>query len=158
MATHRKVHELIAAGAPLEEVLVEMIEGAERQDPSALGCVVLLDRESSTLHPGAGPSLPAEWLQAIDGVVIGPNIGSCGSAAWSGRLTISSDIAEDPKWAPVRDFALANGFRYCWSMPNHLFRRRSWELSAHVLSCAPLAVRSACRSTFRAASSARIRS
>jgi hypothetical protein len=90
VATHSKVHELIAAGAPLEDVPVELIGGVERQDPSVLGCVVLLDRESSTLHPGAGPSLPAEWLQAIDGVVIGPNIGSCGSAAWSGKLTISS--------------------------------------------------------------------
>jgi diguanylate cyclase (GGDEF)-like protein len=117
VATHGKVHELIAAGAPLEDVLVELINGVERQDPSVLGCVVLLDRESSTLHPGAGPSLPAEWLRAIDGVVIGPNIGSCGSAAWSGQLTISSDMAEDPKWAPIRDFAMASGLRHCWSMP-----------------------------------------
>jgi GAF domain-containing protein len=79
--------------------------------------VVLLDSETSTLHPGAGPSLPPEWLAAINGVVIGPNIGTCGSAAWSGRLTITEDIAEDPKWAPIRDFAVGVGLRHCWSMP-----------------------------------------
>ena len=117
VATHGKVHELIAAGAPLEDVLVELIKGVECQDPSVLGCVVLLDRESSTLHPGAGPSLPAHWLEAIDGVVIGPNVGSCGAAAWSGELKISSDIATDPNWAPIRDFAADAGFRHCWSMP-----------------------------------------
>jgi diguanylate cyclase (GGDEF)-like protein len=79
--------------------------------------VVLLDRESRTLHPGAGPSLPPHYLASIDGVVIGPNIGTCGSAAWSGLLTITEDIATDPKWAPVRDFATGAGLRHCWSMP-----------------------------------------
>ena len=82
-----------------------------------MACVVLLDRESSTLHPGAGPSLPPHWLEAIDGVVIGPNIGSCGSAAWSGELVISEDLSTDPKWTPVREFAATCGLSHCWSMP-----------------------------------------
>ena len=76
VASHHRVHELIARGAPLKDVLVELVEGIERHDPSVTGCVVLLDRESSTLHPGAGPSLPPHYLAAIDGVVIGPNVGS----------------------------------------------------------------------------------
>ena len=103
------MHDLIARGAPLRDVLVEVLEGIERYDPSVIACVVLLDRESSTLHSGLGPSLPPEWLAAIDGVVIGPNIGTCGAAAWSGQLTITEDIAEDPKWAPVRETAIACG-------------------------------------------------
>ena len=82
-----------------------------------LPCVVLLDRESSTLHPGSGPSLPPEWLAALDGAVIGPNIGTCGAAAWSGELTITEDIALDPKWAPIREPALRLDLRHCWSMP-----------------------------------------
>jgi hypothetical protein len=102
VATHGKVHELIAAGAPLCEVLVELVEGIERHDPSVIPCVVLLDRESHTLHPGAGPALPPHYLAATDGVVIGPNVGTCGSAAWSGTLTITPDVATDPKWAPIR--------------------------------------------------------
>ena len=72
----------------------ELVEGIEEYEPSVMACVVLLDRETSTLHPGAGPSLPPHWLEAIDGVVIGPNIGSCGSAAWSGELAISADISD----------------------------------------------------------------
>src|SRR2546430_5242699 len=59
--SHGKVHELIAAAAPLEEVLVELAEGIERHDPSVIACVVLLDRESNTLHPGPGPSRPAHY-------------------------------------------------------------------------------------------------
>ncbi len=117
VVTHSKVHELIAAAAPLEDVLTELVTGIERHDPSVIPCVVLLDRESRTLHPGAGPSLPAHYLAAIDGVVIGPNIGTCGPAAWSGNLTITEDIGEDPKWAPIRELAFGAGLHHCWSMP-----------------------------------------
>ena len=117
VASHNRVHELIAVGAPLREVLVELAEGIERHDPSVIPCVVLLDREASALRPGAAPSLPPHYFAAIDGVVIGPNVGTCGSAAWSGQLTITEDIAEDPKWAPIREFAVGAGLRHCWSMP-----------------------------------------
>lgn len=117
VASHNRVHELIAVGAPLREVLVELAEGIERHDPSVIPCVVLLDREAGALRPGAAPSLPPHYFAAIDGVVIGPNVGTCGSAAWSGQLTITEDIAEDPKWAPIREFAVGAGLRHCWSMP-----------------------------------------
>jgi diguanylate cyclase (GGDEF)-like protein len=115
--SHNRLHELIARDAPLREVLTELVEGIKEYEPSVMPCVVLLDRESSTLHPGAGPSLPPHWLEAIDGVVIGPNIGSCGSAAWSGELVISEDLSTDPKWAPIREFAAGCNLGHCWSMP-----------------------------------------
>ena len=117
VASHNRIHELISQGAPLTEVLTELVQGIERYEPSVIPCVVLLDRRTSTMHPGAGPSLPAHWLAAIDGVVIGPNVGTCGSAAWSGDLTITEDMTTDPRWAPVRELVLAAGLRHCWSMP-----------------------------------------
>jgi diguanylate cyclase (GGDEF)-like protein len=117
MGSHNRLHELIARDAPLRDVLGELVEGTERYEPSVMPSVVLLDRDTNTLHPGAAPSLPAVYFDAIEGVVIGPNIGTCGSAAWSGQLTITEDIAEDPKWAPIRDFAIGSGLRHCWSMP-----------------------------------------
>jgi diguanylate cyclase (GGDEF)-like protein len=117
VASHNRLHDLIAREAPLRDVLSELVAGIEEYEPSVMACVVLLDRESSTLHPGAGPSLPPHWLEAIDGVVIGPNIGSCGSAAWSGELIISEDLSTDPKWTPVREFAATCNLGHCWSMP-----------------------------------------
>ena len=77
----------------------------------------MLDPVSRTLHSALGPSLPPDYLAAIDGVVIGPQIGTCGSAAWFGRLTVTADIAEDPKWTPIRDKAQDAGLAHCWSMP-----------------------------------------
>jgi diguanylate cyclase (GGDEF)-like protein len=117
VASHNKVHDLIARGVPLRDVLVEVLESVERYDPSVRATLLMLDPASRTLHSGLGPSLPPEYLAGIDGVVIGPNIGTCGAAAWSGQLTLTPNIAEDPKWAPVRDKAAAAGLAHCWSMP-----------------------------------------
>jgi diguanylate cyclase (GGDEF)-like protein len=117
LASQNSVHELLAQGAPLQAVLDELVRGIQHNDGSVLPCVILLDRESSTLHPGSAELLPAEYVAAIDGAVIGPNIGTCGAAAWSGRLTITEDIGADPKWAPIRELPLSLGLRHCWSMP-----------------------------------------
>ena len=117
VVSHARVHDLIAGAAPLSEVLDAVVDSVERHDPSVLAAVVLLDPETSTLHPGAGRSLPAAYLTAIDGVVIGPSVGTCGTAAWSGELVISEDLSTDPRWAPVRDVPAAAGLASCWSMP-----------------------------------------
>jgi diguanylate cyclase (GGDEF)-like protein len=117
VSSHKAVHDLIAEGAPLREILVEVLEAIERCDPSLKPSLLMLDPISRTLHSALGPSLPPEYLAAIDGVVIGPQIGTCGSAAWFGRLTVTADIAEDPKWTPIRDKAREAGLAHCWSMP-----------------------------------------
>jgi diguanylate cyclase (GGDEF)-like protein len=117
VASHNRVHELIAGAVPLREVLVAVLESVQNYDPKLRPSVLMLDSSSSTLHSGIGPSLPPEYLAGIDGVVIGPNVGTCGAAAWSGRLTITEDIARDPKWAPIVDKAQSAGLAHCWSMP-----------------------------------------
>jgi diguanylate cyclase (GGDEF)-like protein len=117
VTSHNKVHDLIATGASLRDVLVEVLESVERYDPSIKASVRLLDRTSNTLHSAFGPSLPDEYLASINGAPIGPNVGTCGPAAWFGKLTITANIAEDPKWAPIRDEAESAGLAHCWSTP-----------------------------------------
>ena len=53
VGSHNRLHELIARDAPIGDVLGELVEGIERYEPSVMPSVVLLDRESSTLHPMA---------------------------------------------------------------------------------------------------------
>ena len=117
VASHNRVHDLIAQSAPLREVLVEILESIERHDPSIKASVLMFDPTSSTLHSSVGPSLPPWYLAAIDGVVIGPNVGTCGSAAWYRRMVITENIAEDPKWTAIRGIAKRAGLAHCWSMP-----------------------------------------
>ena len=117
VASHNRVHDMIDAGVPLREVLVEVCHIIERYDRSLIPSVLLRDPVSNTLHSGVGPSLPKEYLASVDGAPIGPNVGTCGPAAWFGEFAISADLNEDPKWAPIRAMAQMAGVAHCWSMP-----------------------------------------
>jgi len=108
----------VAAGAPLRDVLTELCFAAERTaDVEMLASVLLLDESGRHLLEGAAPSLPAEYNAAIDGVEIGPAVGSCGTAAHYGEPVFVDDIKADPLWADFRDLALKHGLRACWSTP-----------------------------------------
>ena len=87
----------------------------EAQAPGVLASVLLVD--GNRLRHGGAPSLPKAYTDAIDGGLIGPQAGSCGTAAYRAEQVIVSDIATDPLWADYRDAALPHGLRACWSTP-----------------------------------------
>jgi signal transduction histidine kinase len=96
------------------ESLIELIEHHSR----AMRCsVLLLDDDGITLRHGAAPHLPKHYCDAIDGLVIGPGVGSCGTAAFARERVIVSDIATHEYWAAFKDLALPIGLRACWSTP-----------------------------------------
>jgi len=113
-----RVLELAIADRPLEETLgalIRIVEDSSRT--GVLGSILLLDDDGRHLRHGAAPSLPKAYCDAIDGAEIGPNVGSCGTAAYRGRPVLVSDIESDPLWADFKDLALENGLRACWSTP-----------------------------------------
>jgi PAS domain S-box-containing protein len=126
--TDRKRAEVLLAG---EKRLLEMIargdaralilEGAcllvEELASGSLCSILLLDHSANCLRHGAAPSLPVAYTEAIDGIVIGPAVGSCGTAAYKAETVFVSDIATHPLWADFRDLALAHELRACWSTP-----------------------------------------
>ena len=109
--------ERLASAASLAEVLKALVLGLEGQAPGALCSVLLLDADGIHLRHGAAPSLPEDYNRLIDGVAIGPAVGSCGTAAFANRQVIVADIATDPLWADYKSLALAHGLRACWSTP-----------------------------------------
>ncbi len=112
-----KVLEMIATGAPLKETLEVLIHLVEKLFEKEIGSILLLDEERKHLRHGAALSLPEEYVRAIDGVAIGPCVGSCGTAAYTGQKVIVTDIAQDPLWQEYRNLALSHGLRACWSVP-----------------------------------------
>jgi len=69
------------------------------------------------LRPFASPSLPFSYSTQLDGVAIGPCIGSCGTAAWRKEPVLVTDIAADPLWEDFRHLILPLGYKSCWSTP-----------------------------------------
>lgn len=109
--------EMIAKGNSLTVILDRLCRLVEELSSGSLSSVLLLDPDGNRLWHGAAPSLPKSYTKAIDGGVIGPAAGSCGTAAYRGEPVIVSDIATDPLWADYRDLALAHGLQACWSTP-----------------------------------------
>jgi GAF domain-containing protein len=112
-----KILQMIAANAPLGEILTILVLLMEAQSPEMLCSVLLLSDDGDHIRHGAAPSLPEEYVKGIDGAPIGPKNGSCGTAMWRGKPVIVTDVLADPLWEDYRDLASASGLRACWSTP-----------------------------------------
>jgi len=115
--TENKVLEMITRNSSLSRVLNYLCRQIESQAPGMLCSFLLLDEIGKHLMHGAAPSLPKEYIKAIDGLQIGPSIGSCGTAAYLKKPVIVSDIETDPLWADYKELALKHRLRACWSTP-----------------------------------------
>jgi len=112
-----RILQRLAANAPLSEILKRLVLLIEAQSPGMLCSVLLLSEDGEHIRHGAAPSLPKEYVEAIDGQPIGPKHGSCGTAMYRGEPVCVTDIASDSLWENYRELALANGLRACWSTP-----------------------------------------
>jgi diguanylate cyclase (GGDEF)-like protein/PAS domain S-box-containing protein len=111
------VLEMIAMNAPLEEILDRLMRLMESQVTGIFGSVLLLDKEGKRLRHAAAPSLPGTYVKAIDGIRVGPKVGSCGTAVHRREPVIVTDVLSDPLWEDFREFAALYDFRSCWSTP-----------------------------------------
>jgi PAS domain S-box-containing protein len=115
---HNEVLELAIEDQPLEQTLESLVRIVERHSNSGvIASILLLDAEGRRLRHGAAPSLPDAYNQAINGLEIGPDVGSCGTAAFTGERVFVSDISNDPKWKDFRGLAAQHGLGACWSIP-----------------------------------------
>jgi PAS domain S-box-containing protein len=115
LAGEKRVLEMVAKGDPLARILDTLCRLVEEQAEGVLSSILVI--EDNLLRHGGAPSLPKTYTEAIDGVTIGPGVGSCGTAAYTGKQVIVEDIATDPSWAGYRTAALSHGLRACWSTP-----------------------------------------
>jgi PAS domain S-box-containing protein len=115
IAAQRGILESIAFGRPLYQVLKAIVELIEARSNDMLCSILLLDGDR--IRHVAAPKLPPEYIAAIEGARIGPNAGSCGTAAYTGQVVIVKDIATHPTWRDYRHLALPHGLRACWSAP-----------------------------------------
>ncbi|WP_162245899.1 MULTISPECIES: GAF domain-containing sensor histidine kinase [unclassified Roseateles] len=111
--------EMVATGQPLTPVLNRLTAVIESQFDGLYCTVLLLDLDGRHVRVGAGPRMPADYMQALDGAEIGPTAGSCGTAMFDNRLVVVDDIATHPLWAAYKNLVLPYGFKACWSAPIH---------------------------------------
>src|SRR6266850_3719113 len=117
LAGENQILEMVATGKPLGVILDEICRLVDKLSNDSLASILLFDPNGNCLRVAAAPRFPEGFIAAIDGVKIGPNVGSCGTAAYRKEQVIVSNIATDPRWANYRELALTNGLRAGWSTP-----------------------------------------
>jgi diguanylate cyclase (GGDEF)-like protein/PAS domain S-box-containing protein len=106
----------LADEIPITQIADQLCRRVEIIAPDVVSSLLHVDADG-IIHPLGGPSLPEDYSRALDGVVIGPDIGSCGSAAYFGEAALAVDIDTDPRWQPFKTRPLEVGLRACWSTP-----------------------------------------
>jgi two-component system cell cycle sensor histidine kinase/response regulator CckA len=103
--------------ASMPDILNAMALIVEAKFPGKRCSILLVDRDKNAVTVGAGPSLPDEYNAAVEGLRIGPWVGSCGTAAYWNVPVIVADIVADPLWRDLRDAAKLANVAACWSQP-----------------------------------------
>jgi PAS domain S-box-containing protein len=117
LAAEKKILELITGNNSLVTILEALCRLVEEMFSGSLCSILFLDADGKRLRKGIAPSFPPDFMTAVDGVNIGPRVGSCGTAAYRKETVIVSDINTDPLWADYRQLALAYGLQAGWSTP-----------------------------------------
>lgn len=115
-ALQHRVLEAMARERPLVEVMELICREVERIAPDLIASILEVD-EQGLLHPLASPGLPMEYSSKLEGLAIGPKVGSCGTAAWRRESVMVGDMDHDPLWADYHALFQPQGLKACWSTP-----------------------------------------
>ena len=109
--------KMILTDAPLNDVLHSVALLIDAHSEGMLCTIYLLDEDGLRLRFAAGPKLPDAYRVATDGVHIGPEVGSCGAAAYLRKPVFVADVMTHPHFAGFRDLLVQAGLRAVWSSP-----------------------------------------
>lgn len=111
------VLEMIAKMLPLDVILESIVKDVEAQDPKMLCSILLIDQGREHFGDVIAPSLPDFYNDAIRGLCIGAEVGSCGTAAYRKERVIVENIATHPYWQAYKEIAQRAALQACWSEP-----------------------------------------
>ena len=108
---------LLGSAAPLNELLDGLARDVETWSKGVHCTFLVVDATRRVLQPGAAPSLPLSYVDAIGQVAIAVGQGSCGTAAALREMVFVEDVERSDLWASHAHIALSYGLRACWSAP-----------------------------------------
>lgn len=111
------VLEMLAADRPLKDVFARITSLCEGLLEGFWASVLVLEDDGSAVADIIAPSMAKEYGQALIGLLVADNVGTCGTACYRGVPIHTEDILADPNWIPFRAVAEPYGLRSCWSMP-----------------------------------------
>lgn len=117
LAFEKEIYELNAnPKVTFDFVINKLLSNIEKLIPDSACAIFSLTDEHTLKHLGSGTIEPG-YIRDIDGIKIGPNVGSCGTAMHLGKSVIVEDIDNDPLWASYANIIKPYGYKACWSVP-----------------------------------------
>jgi signal transduction histidine kinase len=117
LGAQKRALEMMLQSAPLAEVLTHLAGAVERLAEHKVTASILLLDDEGRLRNGGSPSLPAHYLNAIDGIAPDSGVGTCAAAAAMGEVIITPSFDADPRWKSLKHLPMALGFVGAWSLP-----------------------------------------
>ena len=115
--TRNVVLEMLAKDIPPETVLLQIISDVEKSQPGVSCSVLILNQDKKHFTVAAAPGIASFFNEAVESLLIGPGVGSCGDAVASGKNSFANNIETHPNWASFRGLADKAGCKSCWSHP-----------------------------------------
>ncbi len=119
LALQRDIMEKVALGHEHEyqTILDQLCKATELLIPDAAASIMVFDKTNSFLNVLSAPSLPAEAIQALNGLVPGSYAGSCGTAVYSNNPQFVFNTCTDLRWVDFKQFIMDFSVGACWAMP-----------------------------------------
>ncbi|MFB9886142.1 GGDEF domain-containing protein [Balneatrix alpica] len=120
LQAHRSFNRILrdlALSRDAQAIFVSLIDTVETLFPGRTASLLLLSADGLHLQVAHAPGLPDFYNQAVESLTIGPDVGSCGAAAYWQRPVIADDVHQHPNWKAYRQLVDQVGFRACWSVP-----------------------------------------
>jgi len=118
LVAQNRALELLLTGSPLTDVLSALVQVVEEQaDSKVFAAVRIQDEARGTLATAAAPSLPSNYIAAIDSFKIAAGVGTCAHAAAANEAVYTPDIGAAQSWQGQSHLALSIGIKAAWSTP-----------------------------------------
>lgn len=114
---YENILKLIAFAQDITSILDTIVDLAEKRRPHSICSILLLDAAKQHLYIGSAPHLPDFYNEAVDGVMIGEKVGSCGSAAFLKQRVIVENIDVHENWLNYLPLTQRANLHSSWSEP-----------------------------------------
>ncbi len=113
----RDILESVAMSNNHTENLNKLCLAAQAMLSNAVASIMLYDKSREHLIVRVAPSIPDEGIQQLNGLVPGPQAGSCGTAVFCKTPIFVENTVTDTRWEFFDQFVADFNIHACWSMP-----------------------------------------
>lgn len=112
-----EILDLISVSTPLDKIFEKLLLNYEAAHPNYFGSISLLEEDGKHLSLVSAPSMPKTYNSILKRIQVGKKMGSCGTAAFTKKPVIVSDISTDRLWEDYKELAASYNLKSCWSIP-----------------------------------------